>query len=194
MPRNLLVVGHATHARRGLAGFEPGCIYVGLLMGRSILPACSHSRSSRLMAPTLVLSAVVLRRAGTVVLPPSTPHAPHVPPHAPHTPLSSHMLLTLVPRTLCSTSPPKHCTLELVPLCLSTFPPLTDAPPHAPCAPPRTLIPPTQWLYSRFHAAESGRWCAHPDIRRKTTTASITTWTILLYAGLSTREAVMVGT
>jgi len=32
MPRNLLVVGHATRARHGLAGFEPGCIYVGLLM------------------------------------------------------------------------------------------------------------------------------------------------------------------
>src|SRR5882724_3753445 len=171
MPRNLLVVGHATRARRGLAGFELGCIYVGLLMGRSILPACSRSRSSQLMAPTLVLSAVVLRRAGTVVLPPSTPHAPHIPPHAPRAPLSSHMLLTLLPQTLCSTSPPKHCTLELVPLCPSMFP-------------PHTLIPPTQWLYSRFHATESGRWCAHPDIRSKTTKASITTWMILLYAGL----------
>src|SRR5882724_3174465 len=80
------MVGHATRARRGLAGFERGCIYVGLLMGRSILPACSCSCSSRLMAPTLVLSAVVLQRAGTVVLPPSTPHAPHVPPHAPRAP------------------------------------------------------------------------------------------------------------
>src|SRR5882724_3841971 len=121
MPRNLLVVGHATRARCGLAGFEPGCIYVGLLMGRSILPTCSRSRSSRLMAPTLVLSAVVLQRACTAVLPPSTPHAPHVPPHAPCTPLSSHMLLTLLPRTLCSTSPPKHCMLELEPLRPSTF-------------------------------------------------------------------------
>ena len=115
------MVGHATRARRGLAGFERGCIYVGLLMGQSILPACSRSRSSRLMAPTLVLSAVVLRRAGTVVLPPSTPHAPHVPPHAPRAPLSSHMLLTLLPRTLCSTSPPNHCTLELMPLRPSMF-------------------------------------------------------------------------
>src|SRR5882724_3652884 len=51
----------------------------------------------------------------------STPHALHDPPHAPHAPLSSHMLLTLLPRTLCSTSPPKHCTLELVPLHPSTF-------------------------------------------------------------------------
>src|SRR5882724_5218066 len=156
MPRNLLVVSHATRARHGLAGFEWGCIYVGLLMGRSILPACSRSHSSRLMAPTLVLSVVVLQRAGTVVLPPSTPHAPHVPPHAPRAPLSSHMLLTLLPRTLCSTSPPKHCMLKLMPLRPSTFPPLTDTPPHAPCAPPRTLIPPTQWLYSQFHATESG--------------------------------------
>src|SRR5882724_6939964 len=121
MPRNLLVVSHATRARCGLAGFEQGCIYVGLLMGRSILSACSRLHSSRLMAPTLVLSAVVLQRAGTVVLPPSTPHAPHIPPHAPRASLSSHMLLTLLPRTLCSTSPPKHCTLELMPLRPSTF-------------------------------------------------------------------------
>jgi len=35
--------GHATHARRGLASFEWGCIYVGLLMGQLILPACLHS-------------------------------------------------------------------------------------------------------------------------------------------------------
>ena len=31
------------------------------------------------------------------------------------------MLLTLLPQTLCSTSSPKHCTLELVPLHPSTF-------------------------------------------------------------------------
>src|SRR5882724_5585320 len=49
MPRNLLVVGHATRARCGLAGFEPGCIYVGLLMGRSILPACSRSSLALLL-------------------------------------------------------------------------------------------------------------------------------------------------
>src|SRR5882724_883371 len=49
MPRNLLVVGHATRARRGLAGFELGCIYVGLLMGRSILPACSRSSLALLL-------------------------------------------------------------------------------------------------------------------------------------------------
>src|SRR5882724_5831772 len=73
------------------------------------------------MAPTLVLSVVVLQRAGTVVLPPSTPHAPHIPPHAPHAPLSSHMLLTLLPRTLCSTSPHNYCMLELMPLCPSMF-------------------------------------------------------------------------
>src|SRR5882724_11347426 len=75
--------------------------------------------------------------------------------------------------------------------CSSIF---THAPPHAPCTPPHTLIPLTPWLYSQFHAAKSGRWCAHPDIQRKTLTASITTWTILLHTGLSTREAVTVGT
>src|SRR5882724_3668768 len=87
-----------------------------------MLPLHHHlPHSSQLMAPTLVLSAVVLQRACTAVLPPSTPHAPHVPPHAPCTPLSSHMLLTLLPQTLCSTSPPKHCMLELVPLRPSMF-------------------------------------------------------------------------
>src|SRR5882724_1179921 len=112
--------------------------------------------------------------------------------HAPH-PAASNTLLYITSQPLYARArAPLPLHVPRTPHRVDT--PLTDAPPHAPCTPPRTLIPPTQWLYSRFHAAESGRWCAHPDIRRKTTTASITTWTILLYAGLSTREAVTVGT
>src|SRR5882724_5464968 len=54
--------GHSTHARHGLAGFEQGCIYVGLLMGRLILPACSHSSLMLLLLkpfPSIVCSRML---------------------------------------------------------------------------------------------------------------------------------------
>src|SRR5882724_2695028 len=71
-----------------------------------MLPLHHHlPHSAQLMAPTLVLSAVVLQRACTAVLPPSTPHAPHISPH-------TQPCYTIKSATACSTSPPKCCMLK----------------------------------------------------------------------------------
>src|SRR5882724_10432737 len=61
----------------------------------------SSSCSSRSMSATLVLSAVVRLNCSAATL----PHAPHVPPH-------TQPCYMVKSATACSTSPPKHCTLE----------------------------------------------------------------------------------
>src|SRR5882724_3110881 len=112
MPRNLLVVGHATRARRGLAGFEWGCIYVGLLMGRSILPACLCSSltllllepfpsdvRSRMLAPLLMYcrepAIFCSSRAESIIRGCTTESACHSP-HSPILPLPPYVCIRTV--------------------------------------------------------------------------------------------------
>ena len=96
--------GHVTHARCGLASFEQGCIYVGLLMGRSILQALSRSSLAllalllepfpsvvclRMLAPLLMYcrepAIFCSSHAKSLIRGFTTESACH--PHTPHTPI-----------------------------------------------------------------------------------------------------------
>src|SRR5882724_13079102 len=140
----IIVGGHVDQSGTGPADL--------LAQGLVLYSCYSANWNSASTSPILsaVLSAVVLWRVRSTrnvspthipCTPPHTPctlphahctppHAPCTPPHLPHAPLSSHCS--------CSTSPPKHCTLESahtpLPLCPSTFL-VTPLPLHVPHTP-----------------------------------------------------------
>jgi len=148
-------------------------------------PSLLALASSWLMAPPLVLSECSSRRARHLrVLHPRPLMLPtFLPRPTPSRLLYLHIMLRhLLLEHSASTSPSQALYARALPSTASTFPLSRDPPPHAPCAPPRTLIHRLMVCTVDFMPPKAVDGVS-PRYPKGNHAVSIQRWMILLYAG-----------